>query len=173
MSIEPQLSLLSIFNKNQCLIDISNTIETKILDQKNNKCIIVHSEVFHFLANNPNKINLYFLAIDKCLLLDTDNKGKGRTDFAIISKTEFCIIEIKDTFRNRIAHKKMINEQLEDTLNFFKKQDAINSDQKIILIQCWSYKPLRTATTSKQNYYKYFYVTYNAELLEGNTRSFI
>lgn len=165
--------LFLIPTKIECLIDISNTVETKILDQKNDKCIIVYNEVFHFLANNPNKINLYFLAFDKYLLFDVDNKGKGRADFVIISKTEFCIIEIKDTFRNRIAHKKNINEQLEDTLNFLKKQDAINSDQKIILIQCWSYKPLKTATTSKQNYYKYFYDNYNAELLEGNTRNFI
>ncbi|TAF74840.1 MAG: hypothetical protein EAZ53_07215 [Bacteroidetes bacterium] len=162
-----------ICESNQCLLEITNNLETKILDQNNSKCIIIEYDDFHFLASNPNYTELYFLAIDKCLLFDNENQGEGRADFAIISKNEFCIVEIKDTFRNRNAHKTTINKQLEDTIIYCLENNAILEIQKRILVQCWSYKPSRPAMPSKQNAYKYFYDKFNAELLEGNNRVFL
>ncbi len=159
-----------ICETNACLQEISHYFETKIIDIENSKCKITLGQNFHFLAKNPNQIELYFLAFDKCVLFDNDNIGKGRADFALISNSEFSIIEIKDTFRNRNAHKTTVNKQLEDTLIYFIENQAILESQKRILIQCWSYKPTRPASTSKQNSYKYFFDLYNAELLEGNSK---
>lgn len=148
-----------ICESKQCLLEITNNFETKILDQNNSKCIIVEKGDFHFLTCNPNYIELYFLAIDKCLLSDTENKDKDRADFALISKNEFCIIEIKDTFWNRKSHKKTANKQLEDTIIYCIENNSILENQKRVLIQCWSYKPSRPAMPSRQNAYKYFYIS--------------
>ncbi len=67
-------------------------------------------------VKNDRNINLVFTAIDKCVIKDHEESGRGRCDGMLTSNDHLYFIELKDQARN---WKKGAIEQLESTIKFF------------------------------------------------------
>lgn len=63
-----------------------------------------------------NNTELTFTAIDKCVIKDNEERGRGRCDCMLTSANHIYFIELKDQLRN---WKTDAIEQLESTIQFF------------------------------------------------------
>jgi hypothetical protein len=68
-------------------------------------------------VKNNNSKTLVFTAIDKCVIKDTEEAGRGRCDGMLTSDEHLYFIELKD--KNKGAFTEAI-EQLASTIQFFK-----------------------------------------------------
>ena len=67
-------------------------------------------------VENRQALELTFTAIDKCLLADTDEPGRGRCDAMLTSARHLYFVELKDQAGGWITE--AVN-QLESTIRFF------------------------------------------------------
>ena len=113
--------------QNSCL-EILTDLEFSIYDSEMGRCFIQKEEdsVIHFTVKNPNKKEIGFLAIDKCIYLDSD-KIK-RCDCAVFDNKTFCFIEIKETNQRKSENSRKAKEQLLTTIKEFK--DKIDFSDK-------------------------------------------
>jgi hypothetical protein len=68
------------------------------------------------IIKNKEKISLVFTAIDKGVIKDHEEPGKGRCDGMLTSKEHIYFVELKDQRKNWQSD---AIEQLESTINFF------------------------------------------------------
>src|ERR1019366_1991926 len=73
------------------------------------------------VVNNNNTI-IVFTAIDKCVLKDEDEPGRGRCDGMLTSSEHIYFVELKDESKGWITD--AIN-QLESTIQFFRANHDI------------------------------------------------
>ncbi|MGA0560747.1 hypothetical protein ACO2Q8_29040 [Larkinella sp. VNQ87] len=76
--------------------------------------------IIHFTVENPNRKEIHFLAIDKCLF--DDSEPIERCDFAVFDNRTFAFVEIKETDSSiqRSAHNRKAKSQLKATIEFFQ-----------------------------------------------------
>lgn len=67
---------------------------------------------------NNSGLTLVFTAIDKCVLNDNDEKGRGRCDAMLTSSEHLYFVELKSAKKSTISHGKA---QLASTIQFFLK----------------------------------------------------
>ncbi len=67
-------------------------------------------------VKNENQIKLTFTAIDKCVIKDNEEKGRGRCDGMLTSERHLYFVELKDKVKSQIND---TIEQLESTIQFF------------------------------------------------------
>ena len=113
--------------QNSCL-EILTDLEFSIYDSEMGRCFIQREEdsVIHFTVKNLNQKEIGFLAIDKCIYLDSD-KIK-RCDCAVFDNKTFCFIEIKETNQRKSENSRKAKEQLLTTIKEFK--DKIDFSDK-------------------------------------------
>ncbi|AKD55928.1 hypothetical protein SD10_14485 [Spirosoma radiotolerans] len=109
--------------ENNCLQTLTDS-EFCIYDTDKGRCTIQSDlgGIKHFTIENPTQRNLHFLAIDKCLFLDSD--GTQRCDCAVFDSKTFCFIEIKevDHAARRAEQLRKAKEQLKTTILYFQEQ---------------------------------------------------
>ena len=105
--------------QNTCL-EILTDFEFSIYDSEIGRCFIQKEvdEIIHFTVKNPNHKEIGFLAIDKCIFMDSD-KIK-RCDFAVFDNKTFCFVEIKETNQRKSENSRKAREQLLITIDEFK-----------------------------------------------------
>ena len=104
--------------------EIQKGAEFHIYDSDEGKSkICENEEPHHFSVVNPNEKSISFLAIDKCLISDSE-RGMGRCDCAVFDDSTFCFVEIKaittENANSIDAHRKKSRDQLLNTIRRFK-----------------------------------------------------
>ena len=74
-------------------------------------------------VKNENQKQLIFTAIDKCVIKDNEQKGRGRCDGMLTSDEHLFFVELKDKLPPWQTDAK---EQLESTIQFFIDNHDIN-----------------------------------------------
>lgn len=137
------------------------------------RCHISHLETddVHFTVNNPNNVDIHFLAIDKCIF---DDLGPSRCDFALFSNSVFCFVEIKDVkMRGRQKARVNAQKQLSSTISEFLEQGVIFHNLNLEAIICFVHYELYPAITATSiDAVVEFQDQFNARLLIGNSRTF-
>jgi len=113
--------------QNSCL-EILTDLEFSIYDSEMGRCFIQKEDdkIEHFTIKNPNQKEIGFLAIDKCIFMDSD-KIK-RCDCVVFDNKTFCFIEIKETNQRKSENSRKAKEQLLTTIKEFK--DKIDFSDK-------------------------------------------
>ena len=75
-------------------------------------------------VKNDSEIELIFTAIDKCVIKDNEETGRGRCDAMLTSKKHLYLIELKDSLP---PWQTFAIEQLESTIKFLKEHHDISS----------------------------------------------
>jgi hypothetical protein len=96
-------------------------------------------------VKNPRKVTVTFTAIDKCVLQDSDYKGRGRCDGMLTSQDHLYLIELKnkreswaqDAIRQLTSTIEFLQEFHPDKLKTFryKKAFACNKKRKFEFIE--------------------------------------
>ncbi len=124
----------------------------------------------HFTVTNPLQKEVHFLAIDKCVLTDSD---KTHCDCAIFDNSQFLFVEISDSKKlHRNAKRKKAKAQLSQTITHFR-ENGINFPDNLNAVICFVGKkvfPVRLASTDQASLA--FLIEWGAVLLEGNERKF-
>jgi hypothetical protein len=158
----------SQIEENMCL-EIKN-IDFEIYDSKeDNRCYICEKDG-DFQVLNKDKLDIVFLAIDKCIFFDSDEFKK--CDCVIFDAKTVCFIEIKDCKpKRRKGYKKQAQEQLKSTIKIFK--DKIDIDKKLeayLCVGCSATRPSRPA--SSKNAQAEFLINFNTLLFDGCQKKF-
>lgn len=74
-------------------------------------------------VSNPSTKDVSFIAVDKCILQDTDEPGRGRCDGILLTNDQLYFVELKNQMRSWISD--AIN-QLDSTIEFFKESHDMN-----------------------------------------------
>jgi hypothetical protein len=74
-------------------------------------------------VKNDNKKLLIFTAVDKCIIKDNEQHGRGRCDGLLTSDEHIFFVELKDQAKDWITDS---IEQLESTIQFFIESHNIN-----------------------------------------------
>lgn len=74
-------------------------------------------------VKNEKQIELIFTAVDKCIIKDNEEKGRGRCDGMLTSDEHLYFIELKDELKN---WKTDAIEQLESTISFFNQHHDLS-----------------------------------------------
>ena len=113
--------------QNSCLEMLTDS-EFSIYDSETGRCFIQSEDngIVHFTVKNPNQKEIGFLAIDKCIFMDSD-KIK-RCDCVVFDNKTFCFIEIKETNQRKSENSRKAKEQLLTTIRDFK--DKIDFSDK-------------------------------------------
>lgn len=72
---------------------------------------------------NPQEIQVSFIAVDKCILQDSDESGRGRCDGILITDNQLYFVELKNQMK---SWKTDAIEQLDSTIDFFKESHDIS-----------------------------------------------
>jgi len=156
--------------QNRCLETLLDE-KFEIYDcEEEKRCYICETDG-HFQVLNPNKKEVSFLAVDKCLFFDDDTFQK--CDCIVFDSETICFIEIKECKpKRRKGHKKSAEKQLKSTIEIFKTKLTI--DKKIeayLCVGCSATRPSRTA--SSKNAQAEFLMQLNTMLFDGCQKEFI
>jgi len=77
---------------------------------------VINNDKWIATVKNNKKIRVSFTAIDKCIIKDNEQPGRGRCDGMLTSSEHIYFIELKDQARSWISD---AIEQLESTIQFF------------------------------------------------------
>ncbi len=80
-------------------------------------------EMWIATVKNPNKTTLVFTAVDKCVIKDSEQKGRGRCDGLLTSHKHIYFVELKDERSSWITD---AVEQLVSTVQFYIENHDIN-----------------------------------------------
>ncbi len=155
--------------QNNCL-SIVNHAAFKVFDRESACCFTCiapfpNSLCFFTVENNTAK-PLNFLAIDRCLIIDDDNK---KCDCAVFNDNEFHFVEIKTASTGvRGKRRRTAFEQLKNTIDvFYGKMDF--SGLNVFAMICIGCANVRPRTTSSQIARAVeLSNTYGIKLVEGN-----
>lgn len=142
-----------------------------IFDNSDGKSVIYIEDLTpkypYFLVKNPRQENVFFLAIDKCILNDGDPK---KCDCAIFNDNIFRFIEIKTaSSKEKKRSKKQLEavDQIISTIQIFKaKIDFTGYTLEAHL--CVGYFKSTPAFKSTNIYQRQIVNQYSAELFWGN-----
>jgi hypothetical protein len=152
-----------------------NDAEFGIFDPLNSKCIIQKfGNKRHFTVKNPTQKTILFLAIDKCLLHDGEEKGFERCDFAIFDDKVFCFVEIKEpSFGQKAENLKKARSQLLSTIKYFKEKIPFESIRIEAYASVGSHSPSRPATLASDLNIEFEFRKLRAKLYQdGNEKVF-
>ena len=158
--------------KNKCIKTLSDS-KFWISDQEEDfKCKLLSelSDDCDFEVLNPQKKEINFLAIDKCVFDDSDSQ---KCDCAVFNENAFSFIEIKATAkpRNMRLHRKKGLKQLAATIEIFKRKIDF-SDTELEAYLCFSSSTYPRQTVSNQSKIIEFYDNYKANLKYSNQKEF-
>ena len=104
-------------------------------DQKGGKAFtsITDPEKWIATVKNKNKLLLTFTAIDKCVIKDNEEPGRGRCDGMITSENCLYLIELKDALP---PWQSDAIEQLESTVQFILENHDISQYQLKKVFAC-------------------------------------
>lgn len=74
-------------------------------------------------VSNQYRKEVCFIAVDKCILQDIEEQGRGRCDGILVTENQLYFVELKNQMRNWISD---AIDQLESTIEFFKESHNIN-----------------------------------------------
>lgn len=154
-----------------CTEKIFQVIEPHVV---NGRCIIDNLTIEpNFVVRNPNEEEIYFIAVDGCLMLGYTNR---RCDFILFSKNKFSFIEIKDSNsikrRTRNSLIKKAYDQLEITIKLLQA-DINFAGYNVDAIIAFKTKPaIPASSASNLNKRFYFKKKYNVDLKEGTEKTF-
>lgn len=156
-----------------CLEEYTNAIFWIEDPKEGGKCQ-VHVEENNqvdFKVINEDEKAIHFLAIDKCLLDDSDEE---KCDFALFDDDVFCFIEIKESKpRTRKLRRKKALSQLETTITLFQsKLDFTNYQLEANVCFSMGTKIFPQRNASSLANIKRFQDKYNTRLTEGNQNEF-
>ena len=126
---------------NKCLQTLTDKMFCIYDHEVEKRCYIQDNSegVKHFIVENPYGHHINFLAIDKCML--TDSELTQRCDCAVFDEQTFCFVEIKTTSsekdRRRAKCRKKASDQLMATISYFKNKvnfNEIKLEAYIILV---------------------------------------
>ncbi|AMT89497.1 hypothetical protein SOP89_07605 [Pseudomonas siliginis] len=114
-------------------------------------------------VSNPERKAVIFTAIDKCVISDMEQPGRGRCDCMLTTEKQLYLVELKE--RNGSAWKNHAIEQLESTIQFLRAthgEDYLNSfSPKKAFVCNRKKKPFVTIETDRK---QYFFRTYKFKL---------
>ncbi|CAG5005302.1 hypothetical protein DYBT9275_03558 [Dyadobacter sp. CECT 9275] len=136
------------------------------------RCFIRKSEEEprHFEVVNPSLKEIHFLAIDKCILTDSDS---AHCDCAIFDDKQFSFLEISESKKlQRNEKRKRARIQLGQTIQHFRSK-GISFMESPNAIICFVGKNVYPARTSSNNEARLdFFEDWTAILMEGNQIEF-
>jgi hypothetical protein len=160
-------------NQNACL-EILNDTEFSIYDSESGRCFIQKNEegLIHFTVKNPNKKDIGFLAIDKCIFMDNDDIE--RCDCAVFDKKTFCFIEIKETARRKSENSKKARSQLLTTIQeFIKKIDFGNTRLEAYVVVGLDFSEVKPASKAQDLATSLEFMEFGVTLFhDGNEKKF-
>lgn len=158
--------------ENSCLQTLTDT-EFCIYDTDMGRCTIQTDldGIKHFTIENPTKRDVHFLAIDKCIFLDSD--GTQRCDCAVFDSKTFCFIEIKevDHAARRAEQLRKAKEQLNTTILHFQKQLTFKT-KRIEAYACVGRTTARPARQATDLNDQLEFAELGATLYHGNIKRF-
>lgn len=75
-------------------------------------------------VENPAQLAVIFTAIDKCVLLDSDERGRGRCDGMLTTDNLLYLVELKD---QRANWRSDATEQLQSTILFLRDHHDLSA----------------------------------------------
>lgn len=153
------------------------SIETEpvfyVIDPSEKKSKVVYEEPNehpHFCVKNISKNEITFLAIDKCVFLDSDH---SKCDFALYDVGKFCLVEIgkggKNSSRSNKKAKAYI--QLTKTIEAFKQELDSYQIEKWAIV-CVGFREPIPAFTAKSQPQRLKFSELGYTLFEGNEIAF-
>lgn len=82
---------------------------------------------------NETRLNIVFTAIDKCVLTDQEERGKGRCDGMLTTQTHLYLVELKDQLP---PWQSDAIRQLESTIQLLNENHDINGYRKRKAFAC-------------------------------------
>lgn len=73
-------------------------------------------------VSNPNAVEVSFIAVDKCVILDEQEQGRGRCDGILVTDNQIYFVELKNLGSHWIQG---AIDQLESTIEFFKQSHEL------------------------------------------------
>jgi hypothetical protein len=137
------------------------------------RCYVRRSEEepVHFKVLNPNRKEIHFLAIDKCILYDD---AKEHCDFAVFNQEAFSFVEIKarhPEHKRRNQDKKKACGQLKQTIGYFVEKGISFENVNLEAIVCLTSEETHpVANSESQNAVAEFLFSFNAKLLVGDEK---
>jgi len=94
-------------------------------DENGEKAYVDTNDSSKWIASvkNNNEKKLIFTAVDKCIIKDNEQEGRGRCDGMLTSPSHLYFIELKNETRGWISD---AIEQLESTIKFFIENHDIS-----------------------------------------------
>ena len=168
-------SIISSFSscKQYDCIHTESSTTFKVADHEDKCCYISKDSELTSLSYctviNPTAKPIHFLAIDKCLLKESDDK---KCDCAIFDEKVFCFVEVKVTKRKKSVRKNEAFEQLKTTITHFKEKLNFDSHKIEAWICFGSHTGIPKSSSTKMAKAKELYDSCNAYLYEGNQIEF-
>ena len=114
------------FFQNKCQEPTRKDIEFGLCDDQNGgRAYTDTADKNKWIATvkNDNELSVVFTAIDKCVLQDTEERGRGRCDAMLTTNRHLYLVELKDQVPPWRQH---AIEQLESTIQFLKDNHDIS-----------------------------------------------
>lgn len=112
-----------------CLTERTDSI-FYVRDNPISKRCYAHSDsdgVIHFTVENRLDKSVHFLAVDHCILWDSDPQ---KCDFILFDQTTLCFVEVKTaSMRQRKAQRKKAKDQLLATIRQFREELPCKNEQ--------------------------------------------
>lgn len=156
---------------NQCIEEYREP-QFWIHDPKGNIKCVIHlekQEKFDFEVINKEEKLINFLAIDQCILDDTDGT---KCDLALFDDTTFCFVEIKNARKNKGNHRNKALKQLGQTITLFKEKLEMANYALEARVCFSSSKTFPRLTAQRMVKIKRFQDQFGARLTEGNQKVF-
>jgi hypothetical protein len=124
------------FFKQKCQESSRKNIEFGLCDDQNGKVAysdIADSNKWIATVKNENQQEIVFTAIDKCVLLDNEFRGRGRCDGMLTSSDLLYFVELKN---QKPPWQSDAIEQLESTIQFLLENHDISQYKKRKAFAC-------------------------------------
>jgi hypothetical protein len=132
----------------------------------------VEEDEWHFLLENLQQKEIYFVALDNCVFTTADI-GQKRCDFLAFDEKEILFVDIKKTSSGgRKQAKKKAAEQLKSTWNFLKDKVDFGAYNVILIVGLVKREPYPRKNCSNQNLVEEFLQEFGIPLSESNRHSF-
>lgn len=132
----------------------------------------LEEEEWHFLLENPQQKEIYFVAVDNCVF-STSDIGQKRCDFLAFDEKEIIFVDIKKTnMGGRNKAKKDAALQLKATWNFIKDKVDFDAYKVILIVGLVKREPYPRKNCSNQNLVEEFLQEFGIPLSESNRHSF-
>ncbi len=157
---------------NVCIASLNDDL-FHVFDSEQKRCLIQNDPAGkkHFTVENPTGRELHFLAIDKCLFMDSDDIE--RCDFAVFDAKTFCFAEIKEIGKiNQLAAaNRKAKDQLKSTIRAFQEKMTFTT-KRIEAYLCVGNATPRPARRTNDISERLEFEDMGVELYRGNLKRF-